>query len=254
MQVLDESSIYSNFIDSIASKFTKASYVNSLKNFMLYLKIDKYSDLVTMPHDQIYDSIKSHILFLRETKMSTRSITIKLYALKCFYDMNEIENIKWKKLKRFRGETSDVNEDRGYTHEEIQQILNVSDLRTKAVVLLMASSGMRVGALPTLRVSHISPKLVTVYAKTPQKYITFITPECKSAIDTYLQFRERCGEKITPESPLLRKEFDIDFPEAARKKVEPITRAGLHRSLYLTLIKSGLRQVDHVNPRARKAV
>ncbi len=150
-------------LDDIASKFTKTSYANSLKNFMLYLKIDKYSDLVTMPHDRIYDSIKSYILFLRKNKMSTRSITIKLYALKCFYDMNDIENIKWKKLKRFKGEASDVNEDRGYTHEEIHQILNVSDLRTKAVVLLMASSGMRVGALPTLKVSHISANLVTVY-------------------------------------------------------------------------------------------
>lgn len=251
----EESSIYSNFIDSIASKFTKSGYVNTLKNFMLFLKTDKYSDLTTMSQDRIFDSIKSYILHMKSTGLRSRTILIKLYALKCFYDMNDVEDIKWKKLKRFRGEDSDINEDRGYQHEEIQQILNVSDLRTKAVVLLLASSGIRVGALSTLKVGSIGSNLsITVYAKSQQKYTTFITPECNTAIQNYLNFRVRCGEKITPESPLFRTEFNIDFPEAARKKVDALSRAGHHGHLYLTLIKSGLREIDRVNPHARRPV
>ena len=39
----------------------------------------------------------------------------------------------------------------------------------------------------------------------------FCTPECAKAIDTYLEFRERCGEKIGPDSPLFRKDFDTEL-------------------------------------------
>ena len=212
-----DSKIFSNFYDSIGAEETKKSYFHSLKQFMAFLKVNKYSDLIppAKSREEIYESIKSFILHLREKKVSTRTINLRLYALKSFYDMNDIEDIRWKKLKKYRGEETEINEDRGYTYEEIQQILNVSDLRTKAVILLMASSGMRIGALSDVKVKDISAsnRKITVYAKTPQKYFTFITPECKQAIQNYLEFRERCGEKITDESPLFRKEFDIDFPE-----------------------------------------
>jgi len=39
--------------------------------------------------------------------------------------MNDIENIDWRKLKRFMGEKTPENEDRCYTHEEIQQLLKI---------------------------------------------------------------------------------------------------------------------------------
>ena len=233
-----EQDIYSNFYDSIASKFTKSGYANTLKHFMIFSKIDKYSDLLSLPN--IFDSIKSYILYLKDKGLSSRTITTKLFALKCFYEMNNIEDIRWKKLKRFRGEDN-INEDRGYTHEEIQQILNVADLRTKAVILLLASSGIRMGALSYLKVGSIENHKISVYEKSPQKYITFMTPEAKSAIDNYLQFRERCGEHITNESPLFRSEFNINLPNVG---VKPLGREGHHRHLYLVLIKSGLRQIN----------
>ena len=50
------------------------------------------------------------------------------------------------------------------------------------------------------------------------QYYTFCSPECVTAIETYLSYRERCGEKITGDSPLLRKDFDSDFHESARNK------------------------------------
>ena len=43
-----------------------------------------------------------------------------------------------------------------------------------------------------------------------------VHPECASAIDSYLAYRERCYEKIGPESPLIREQFDRDNPDKAR--------------------------------------
>ena len=38
--------------------------------------------------------------------------------------------------------------DRAYTHEDIQKMLSVAGTKMKAMVLLLASSGMRVVAVP----------------------------------------------------------------------------------------------------------
>jgi integrase len=44
-----------------------------------------------------------------------------------------------------------VVEDDAYTHGQINRMVDVADLRDKAIVLLMASTGMRIGAVPKLR-------------------------------------------------------------------------------------------------------
>ena len=87
--------------------------------------------------------------------------------------------------------------------KEILTMLNASDLKQKVSYPIMCSAGLRVGALPTLLVKHLT-KMGDVYKidvykglKGKDQYYTFCSPECVTAIDTYLQFRERCGEKIT---------------------------------------------------------
>jgi hypothetical protein len=50
---------------------------------------------------------------------------------------------------------------------------------------------------------------ITVYEGFNQEYITFTTPECTTAIDNYLEMRQRYGEKLTNEAFLIREQFDI---------------------------------------------
>jgi hypothetical protein len=70
----------------------------------------------------------------------------------------------------------------------------------------MASTGMRVGALPHIRLKHLKRwnianttkdfiYQITVYGNSPKsKYLTFCTPETAKAIDEYLDMRKRHGE------------------------------------------------------------
>ena len=76
-------------------------------------------------------------------------------SLKNFYEMNDVEDIKWKKLKRYAGEEQPKHEDRRYMVEEIHQLVQNANLKLKATILLMASSGIRIGALPSLMKGHI---------------------------------------------------------------------------------------------------
>lgn len=81
-----------------------------------------------------------------------------------------------------------LRKDRGYKHDEILKLLELANERTRALVLLLASSGMRIGAIPLLRVGHLEDKgdvyKITVYENTNSEYFTYCTPECKRALDT----------------------------------------------------------------------
>lgn len=207
------------------------------------------------------DRIKQYILHLVENNASSSALRITLAALRNFYLMNDVEDIKWHKLKRFMGEETVPHEDRRYTHEEIHTLVQSSNLKLKAAILFMASSGCRIGALSNLTLSHLDKRAdvykINVYKgmKGKGQYYTFCTPEATNAIDTYLQFRERCGEKIGPQSPLFRKDFDSHFHELARNDVHPWKEKSITYAITNELVKIGLRELDHVNPhRNRKDV
>jgi integrase len=227
---------------------------------MKFHNLAHYSELVSMPSSQIFEYIKSFIISMVDRGCSTSNMDSHIYALKNFYDMNDIEDIRWRKLKRFRGEQTEAHESRRYLHEEIQALINICDLRMKASTLIMCSGGLRVGALEPLLISHLERKgdlyKVNVYKglKGRGKYFTFCTPECAKAIDTYLEFRERCGEKIGPNSPLFRKDFDTELYEDARKHVYPWGYDAIKKAYHVRLVKAGLRTVDHVNKVNRKEV
>lgn len=74
------------------------------------------------------------------------------------------------------------------------------------------------GALHSLRIGDLTkiPEWnlykVQVYARTRDKYLTFCTFECASAIDGYLDYRKRCKEELKDKSPLIREQFNPDNP------------------------------------------
>ena len=188
MQVQEkESRGYYNFINSIRSKSSKVSYCGELRRYLKHYNILSMDKLLELSDKE--SKIIDYILLQKGFK--SRQLTIN--TLKKFYEMNDVI-LNWKKIKCYMGEEQKLNEDRCYTHEEIRRLLNVCDLRMKLVVLLMASSGMRIGALPGLCLGQIANKKVTVYPGTKDKYITFITPECKAVVDSYLDYRVRWGK------------------------------------------------------------
>jgi hypothetical protein len=83
----------------------------------------------------------------------------------------------------------------------------------------MVSTGMRIGALPDLRlvdltrVSDHRLYKIQVYGRSKKdRYYTFCSPECAVATDAYLDYRRRFGEVLIDNSPLLREQFNVDNP------------------------------------------
>lgn len=100
------------------------------------------------------------------------------------------------------------------TKAEIVRLLNFADLREKAIITLLASSGLRVGAASSLRLRNLRDNIwdesLPCYAieiqeeisKEGEPYITFMTWECAEYIRTLLRQREEEGERLKPDSPL----------------------------------------------------
>jgi len=248
----DECEEYSNFINSIKSEVTKKIYDYNLRLFMEFCNIHKFEDLIGQQN-----KIIPYLMSVREKKLSYNSISTRLNAIYHFYDMNDVFLNK-KKIKMFKGEYIRKVVDRAYTHEEIKKILDVSDLRAKTIVLLMAS-GIRIGGLPDIRIRNLEKindnniYKITVYEGSNSQYFTFCTPECASYIDAYLDFRTKNGENLHKDSYLIRDQFDITDLEQIKNKSKGMSINGIVSLLSVILLKSGVRIINHYSNRKEVA-
>jgi integrase len=134
--------------------------------------------------------------------LAPKSIGLYVAAIHKFYDMNDIITLNWKKIHSFEPEPESRSEDRPYTHREIAALLTKASPRDRAIILLIASSGMRVGAIPYLQIRDLQSidkyqiYKITVYRKSTARYYVYCSPETKKEIDAYLSWRRRLGEQI----------------------------------------------------------
>jgi len=183
----------------------------------------------------IEQQIIDFIIKIKERGRGYSTLHNYVASVLSFYKINDVV-LNVTKIMKFVPEQRRVN-DRAYTHQEISKMLEIADERMRVIILLLASTGMRIGAIPELRIGHLldtdpdpddeqnrntstskkSKMKITVYQGSREEYYTFITHECKNAIDLYLDFRKRFGEKLGPDSLLVREQFDIRNQTAIRK-------------------------------------
>jgi integrase len=252
----DNSEVYKNFINSLDSEITKKCYRVSLIIFMRFVKSYDYDQLVKLDRAKLENIIRDYIIHLKqERKLSPATVSAYLAAVAHFYEMNDV-TINWRKLKKFKAKFRSIVEDRPYTRDEIAKLIDVAPLRDKCIILLMASSGMRRGAIPYLRLKDFTRideyhlYHINVYKKEQESYVTYCTPECSKYIDEYLEWRKRLGEKLIPTSPLFRLSFDT-ITEINRP--QPITTHVIENILSKLLDFTGIRAATN-NPRNRSEI
>lgn len=242
---------YHNFIETCRSPATRDVYLKSLHYFMDYQKIshmtdDQYEKLLEKDPKLIQIDVCNFITYLRKKNLSSAAVSVYVASVSKFYAMNDI-TLNWKKIKSFMGEHEKVAEDRPYSHSEIQTLLQNTSQRNRSIILLMCSAGLRLGAIPILRVKDLEPidkyhiYKVNVYACSKKsKYFSFCTPEARTAIDDYFEHRKRWGERITDDSPLFRIEYN-PFRITSTKSISIHTIRSFMSTL---LLESGLRKVS----------
>ena len=256
---------YHDYIGRITNVPTKKFALLSLRHFMTYLSdrgydMEYFENLVTFFKcqtrtnqsvcDRDLKTIKSiyfdFIPYLEQPtkKLKHGSIVGITAKIRRFYVTNDISIPDWKVVKTYFKESTEEDESRPYTAEEIKLIVKNSNECYQALVLLLASTGMRLGGIydkttnnflkvrdfeeatksftereldslkEELRKENLPEYTgdvgkITVYqGSKKEKHITFCTPEAYEAINKYLNKRRAAGEIITPNSPLFRVKFD----------------------------------------------
>lgn len=219
---------------------------------MQYLRVDdpdelmKYHDNTRIIQNQIID----YLIYLKNPPNSLRYATRSQYlaAIMTFYELNEVVLNK-RKIHRYLGEEERPLENRGYNVDEITKMLDICDEHVKALILILASTGVRIRATIDLKLEDLKivPNhdlfQVRVYSNSRHAYSTFTTPEATKAINNYLDYRERCGEKLTPISPLFRNQFDRN-DSVSIHNTKPLKLRTVERLISRAIEKSGIRSVE----------
>lgn len=126
---------------------------------MNYMNIEDedYSRLIDGKDIKIIQAdIIDWITHMKDTVgLSPASINLYVAAVKHFYTMNDVM-LNTKRINAFKPEFRNIVEDQPYSREQIKTMLVKAEQRNRAIILLLSSSGMRVGALTNLKVGDLT--------------------------------------------------------------------------------------------------
>lgn len=204
--------------------------------------------------------------FLREIKnrveageITAGTVSIYTKPIKLFCVMNDLTMINWPKLSKKMPKAQHAGDDRTPTLSEVRKILQYPDRRIKPIVLVMISSGIRVGSWQSRyhgymkwgHIEKIEKKGVLVAArlhayntKSKRWYLsdTYISPEAYRAVEDYINYRKNMGETITDESPVIRDLIDTDRGGKGRAmKPKAFTSDLIKRLIEKAIASAGIR-------------
>jgi len=228
------------FQNGIKSEETLKNYTYYLDRFISFYKIRDYDALVVIPQEKIQIMVEDYVMDLKK-RVNPNSVPIFLYAVQAFFDSNDID-LRWKKIRRLYPAKIKISGEKPYTTKQIQIMLSyTTSQRNKAVIHLMAASGVRVGAISDLRLKHllempIGCKAIIVYEGSRDEYTTFLTPEASEVLNQYLEKRTTDGEHLHEESPVFREDYKIGI-----LKPVPMSRKAIINMIERIVKNAGIR-------------
>ena len=143
--------------------------------------------------------------------------------VKKLFDMNDVV-MPWRRIHATFPELDNMPDSMGWTRPEIARMLRYTrDAWDRALVLVLASSGMRAGAPHQLNWGDLTPvyrsggrltldpgegsgvacAMLNVYRGSAESYIAFITPEAFETLQEYARaWSVRTGRPAGPEDPM----------------------------------------------------
>ena len=252
---------YQLFLDSIRHPSTKRRYKNLLFTFLKLIPDQIYSDsLGKIPKDRQAETLAESFVSLAKKNMNLASDVIAAYIkedkkrvekgeissqtlpnhikpIRALLDANRIP-IHWKSLNKLMPRRESKSQDRAYTREELQKMLDVSnDITDKVIILLFSSAGFRLEAWDYFTWKDViffknndgtyKGAALLIYRGDPESYCSFITPEACKALDLYREnWKADIGSYPKPDDPLVKA---VKFPfvkrlnqKGIRKRVDKI--------------------------------
>ncbi|MDF0681961.1 MAG: tyrosine-type recombinase/integrase [Candidatus Nitrosocosmicus sp.] len=254
----DPSHPLSVFLSMLDSKESKRQYPGRLQVFFNFLKIEgddvwdqsiafiKRSKKKPLDEEEEHELERQIIIFVNHEKerikkegLSPNTIRNYYKAIRLFCQSSHLSSkVEWKLVSKTLPRAYNAADDRAPTLEEIQKLLKYPDRRIRSLVLILVSSGIRIGAFETLRWKHVTPIASTngevgkilVYPGDREEYYSFLTPEAFSALKDWMNYRLQCGENITKDSFVMRDIWEND-DENGISNPRPLNQPAITRIL-----------------------
>ena len=278
---------YKRFIMGIRSKDTKEKYVGTLRRILCEFLDDFFkgdleercTQLVKHAKDDTEWTQDLLLQFSEKLKERTKlapsdddyfnpsSFSNYFKPIKKLFDMNNVA-FSWKRIYSTFPEEDNISDTRGWTRQEIREMLKFAGgAMDRAIILIASSSGIRKGGFdltwddvnPIYKVgeelktviteseedkAEVACAMIRIYKGTKESYPAFITPEAFDAIMDYKkEWTKQVGRKPKPEEPLFKREGIMPYkasPASIKKRVERmITKSGIRLPL-----KKGQRRYE----------
>lgn len=195
-----------------------------------------------------YRDLKDFIIHLRDEENYAPNTQSKyLTSVKQFFIEYELEvgRLRWKKLQRMKEKSRIVMEDKRPTKDQLKKILLHLPLRGEALVLCLASSGMRRGELLKVTEDHVhfeeTPTRIELEPewckKSHRGRTVFISHEASEKLKKWIEFKKGRFEKHG-----INKEKQREIRESDR--IFPFTCSWANQIWKRGLEKAGLSQKD----------
>ena len=196
---IDRSSLQGEVLEifkaAIKSPVTRDVYERRLLNFLAHLKMtpEGFLSIAQKNPSTAEKKIISFALELKERnekgEIAAGTVHNCVKCMRLLLEMNDIF-LNWKKISRILPRVRRYALDRIPTTEEMLEILDASDIRSKALTLVLLSSGIREGAIEMLRIGDYVPikrngktvaGKIIIYSGEPEQYLAFITLEAAAS-------------------------------------------------------------------------
>jgi len=225
---------------AMKSDATKKSYFFQLNKFKKYYHIKDFDSLLTIDPKKLQVMLEDYLFRL---KKASSSIQTAFYAIELFFSMNDMM-LNFKKIRKMFPPLEKRTGMAAYITEDIQKILDVtSSKKHKALIHFLASSGVRIGAIPDLKLKHLEDmefgcKSVLVYADECEEYTTFLTPEATTSLNDYFDERRKNGEFIVDDSPVFASRHRL----TQHTRINPLTEGAAIGIMYRLATRAETRR------------
>ncbi len=230
----------------IFKKPTAHQYLHHLNRFLKEMEL-KVKDLIETDEKDLKDVIIDYALKKRDDKRAG-DLAVFLYMIKSFLkktgkklEFDKSERVLFKPTNKVRKTQHFLSTEEVYKLSEATK-----SIRDKAIIIVLAQSGIRVNALTRLTIGMVKDNLdpqikVPVPLKITDEidtkissydiglYYTFLHHESAEALKDYLEQRERKGEDLNNDSPLFlsKRGTGIKIRQIQRVMKEACERLGL---------------------------
>jgi site-specific recombinase XerD len=224
------------------SEYSIKAYAGDLLQYFEWKKQAGSEENISLEEIKTY-SIELNRKYARNSasrKIASLRVLLKYLNREKFINFNPSKTIaaprKERKLPIFLDQT------------EINEILNIPDvttprgIRDKAILELMASSGLRLGETCSLNIGNLNleENEVLVFGKGAKERIVLISPKAKRTLKKYF---ELAYNKLHPSSQAIKKP---DSPVFINNKGQRLTVKTIERVIKVSAKKAGIRK--HVSP------